>query len=231
MWMFPRLIACRRGGFTLVELTVVVAVIALLTGLLLPVLAQARERARSAGCASNLRQIGLALRAYVDDHDGAYPASPLTAAVEIESDAEEREDPSEWDEAIKPYLRSKPVFRCPSDPSPVEFFEMSYTLNASFIGISEGAVSYPSQTILAADRRNTLLNQDQPALFAWWKWQGHLWPPRAAPDPTPAAARDLALDRHGDGLSFLFADGHVRHLTFRLTWGAGRANQYWPQRP
>jgi prepilin-type processing-associated H-X9-DG protein/prepilin-type N-terminal cleavage/methylation domain-containing protein len=64
----------RAGGFTLVELLVVIAVIAILAALLLPALAKAKASAQSAACKSNLRQLGVALNMYVDDY-GKYPGN------------------------------------------------------------------------------------------------------------------------------------------------------------
>jgi len=62
-----------RGGFTLIELLVVVAVIALLIGILLPALGAARRQAIAVSCASNLKQLGLGIGLYYNDHPRTLP--------------------------------------------------------------------------------------------------------------------------------------------------------------
>ncbi len=60
-------------GFTLIELLVVMVIIAILVGLLLPALATAKEKGKRIACASNLRQIYLAVAMYADDHGDSLP--------------------------------------------------------------------------------------------------------------------------------------------------------------
>jgi len=67
----------KRKGFTLIELLVVVAIIALLISILLPSLARAREIAKRAVCASNMRGVGQGMKVYANDNFDWYPTAPF----------------------------------------------------------------------------------------------------------------------------------------------------------
>jgi prepilin-type N-terminal cleavage/methylation domain-containing protein/prepilin-type processing-associated H-X9-DG protein len=69
----------RPGGFSLVELLAVIAIICVLAGFILPSLFRARARARQAVCVVQLRQLALAVRAYSDDFEGVFPTSLYSA--------------------------------------------------------------------------------------------------------------------------------------------------------
>jgi prepilin-type N-terminal cleavage/methylation domain-containing protein/prepilin-type processing-associated H-X9-DG protein len=107
-----------RLAFTLIELLVVIAIIAILAAILFPVFAQARESARQTVCTSNVRQIGLSVRMYVQDYDENFPIfyayntqDPMTSARAWAGDAPHKGVEVE----ILPYGKNKDLFRCPDD--------------------------------------------------------------------------------------------------------------------
>src|SRR5438093_6738421 len=93
-----------RGAFTLMELLVVIAVIALLASLLLPALSRAKSSAKSARCKSNLRQLGLALNMYLGDFS-KYPVGESPIEEKFWFDYLEPDTGSEWDGKL---------FQCPT---------------------------------------------------------------------------------------------------------------------
>ena len=112
------------GGFTLVELLVVIGIIALLISILLPALSKARDSAREVMCMNNLRQIGLGVAMYQNDFSGWVPVAnagfPVTPALSA---------PAYWDAMLWKYVTGRnepnpikpagwipsPIWQCPFD--------------------------------------------------------------------------------------------------------------------
>jgi prepilin-type N-terminal cleavage/methylation domain-containing protein len=118
-------------AFTLIELLVVIAVIGVLAALLLPVLGRAKEKAQIAQCLSNLHQIGVGIKMYVEDNNGTLPLwatgpwdPPQPAGWQCymlglggtDPDARHVDFmPMAKNRPLYPYIKSSLVFHCPAD--------------------------------------------------------------------------------------------------------------------
>ena len=145
-----------RRGFTLVELLIVVAIIAILAALLLPVFHTARQKARAAACISNVKQLTHVLVMYTADYDDTLP---LNHFPYITGSASPLCNHSHWPYAAYSYHVSLEVFVCPDRPawrSANSCLTGGYQINEALVRDKapptvEAAVTQPGDTLLLMD--------------------------------------------------------------------------------
>lgn len=212
------------GGFTLVELLVVLAVLAMLLAILMPLFQDARQMAYRVKCANNLRQLGTAFALYARDWDGWWPCPGGLVG-----------DRSYWSQSgtggLWPYVRQRgldSVWCCPlldqwhgqypprsysmnsylRTPCDAEYFTCTYFLR----GINIAAICAPQDTILlyegiprSSEYQDRAYTEDDVAYVyrcANWTWAKGYY------KDMPHAI-DAGRPWHGRVNNYLYCDGHI----------------------
>lgn len=203
----------RNRAFTLIELLIVIAIIAILAAILFPVFAQARGKARQSACSSNERQLGMAVQLYVQDYDEQYPNGLGVVGGQRVWAGEG------WAGQCSPYVKSADIYRCPSDTPGQRGkwdWPVSYAYNINFVavpdegdyeeepppaGVSLGAVRAPARSVLVFEVSDVLAN---------------IYEPREGSDPG---------GRHGRNFS-ASSNGLDNRLYAQRDWSTRTENQY-----
>jgi len=216
----------RKTGFTLIELLVVIAIIAILAAILFPVFAQAREKARSASCQSNLKQIMTACLMYANDYDERLPfyRTPCWGLWTYHP---------HWFASINAYIKNTQLYSCPSTvncgychwscwpenqayrPSGgIGYGYNEYLLNDCCRMSKIASLKYPAEMVVLADCWSAFLTP-------WAQGSPANGIPVRAALANARPRRECCINwatigdadqytRHSGGENVAFADGHVK---------------------
>ena len=181
----------RRRGFTLIELLVVISIIAVMVALLLPALTMAREAAKHAQCAANLRNVGVMIHLFADANDDLIP--PAVSAGS---------SPSAWAGHLTHEYNFSPWYeytrqafmKCPSVMRPGDSGGMDYAMNKYSTGVNRQDVVKASSKPLIGDSRSA------GTLYSMLLYE-----------PSPHWYQRLDYRHRGEQyITMLYVDGHVQ---------------------
>ena len=205
----------KKSGFTLIELLVVVAVIAVLMGILIPVLGKVRKQAYGTVCQSNMRTIGMAVAMFADDNDNKVCRGLGEPRWFMEYMRYMKDYPKDGD------FRHVKYYRCKAYPDKRQM--VAYVVNSWPEDTWSGTfkeVAGLFKILNVRDRANTIYIADaedgpyRPIVEDEKDGLGEMdvWNPDHLPTPEHNTINRVARARHKNGHNALFWDWHVDYV-------------------
>ena len=184
-------------NFTLIELLIVIAIIAILAAMLLPALNQARERARATTCMNNLKQNGSAFTFYADDNRGFIPLAHGGSGASRQwimwLRGQKSTNNSPWKVDTAAYLANSNTALCKSfSTTGAKEFEL---VKEEFRFLFQPKIKHPSRWLVLADDIR--------------KSGSNVWEQLYVISASGTGSQGLIHTRHSNQANVLFADGHV----------------------
>lgn len=223
-----------KQAFTLIELLIVIAIIAVLAALLLPVLGRAKQKAYTTACLSNLRQLQFCWQMYAGDHEDIMTPNNFVYHVQVGTTNEGTlgEDSLTWCRSIAPlddypindqtsllfrYNQNAAIYHCPADQSTVKdnpgkrrnrSYNMSNSINMTEADHYRKTTEVPRPTelfVFIDTHEDAIWDATFGVLSLGSYWQDY-W-------------LDVPADRHQQGANVSFVDGHVELWKWRAKKG------------
>lgn len=236
----------KHRGFTLIELLIVIAIIAILAAILFPVFAQAREKARQATCASNLRQLGLAALQYLQDNDERFFPRCIGDPYEGDITYHAGDAIRYWLDMtnanlLYPYLKTTLVGRCPDEDDKqavnnvISYGYNDYMIQDDLPGSTVPGTGWtrflsqlqrPSLTMMFADTTGVGSTLYPPSMNVCTWVQDFTQPGgltnqgnswNLANCTWSAKPAQAPYGRHTGGINIAYCDGHVKWVTDLLS--------------
>ena len=207
-----------KRAFTLIELLVVIAIIAILAALLLPALSQAKQRAWTTSCNSNLHQIGLGMRMFADDNNECYPESgDYIQWNQTDAPPPQGSGLQSWMQQIIAYTVTTNVYRCPgniqlpqAEQGPFNYFNgcnAAYGEANTCAPVKAAKILFPSAYVLGGDTAGLPGN----AALTFYPLDADKddYTQNCVGGAAPPAITEL-WQIHSKGQNIMFADGHSK---------------------
>jgi len=228
----------KKRGFTLIELLVVIAIIALLLALLMPALDRARELARRTVCFGNLKDLSLAWIMYADDNEGklvngrpsvnpdglpqppspaddrTYPDGrveiPWARGIPLDGNGDPTGSTYEQEQLIRDgslfaNTKNPKVYRCPGGRAK---HMRTYSATCAMNGDNSPVAGLDDEQMLCVKNRSLVRRPHDRIIFLCEGRTNNL---SFRIEYTSAAWIDPPPVRHGEGMTFVFADSHTGH--------------------
>lgn len=225
----------RKRRFSLIELLIVLAAVAIVAAVLSPAFAMSQDTQRSMICLQNMRQIATGLAQYIDDNDERIFFRPVTrrsigrTRVLHPTFMSAKRNAAlfyqeQWYVLLMPYVRSSAIFSCPNDTKPSmspdamgkPSIPRSYIVSSAIEDLTLAQVENPGQTIVVTEK---------------WSGPGDTWIDQMDGDMLPQQSDPSKMvvpaNRHQGTMNCAFFDGHARWTTPAAIWSSADLSGCW----